>query len=192
MLADVCTLREEVLDNKTPAFHNAYALTKFTNEQQIKLAARTRGLDATILRFFNIFGPGEEYTPYRSVICQFAYRLLTGQPVTVYKNTSRSFLYVDDWARAVANVLNVKTGPAEAFNIGSPKSYDLCTVYNIVSSVVGSDVDVRTELTETCNVAHKAPDVNKAATFLGLRDTVDLREGVERTVAWMRRWYELG
>jgi len=189
-LADDGQLDESLLDHQLPRFHNDYALTKFTNEQQLRIAIRNDGLDATILRFFNVYGPGEYFTPYRSVICQFIYKMLHAMPITVYTGSSRSFLYVDDWTRVVANVLDVKTVSGEAFNIASPMSYTMDLVYHMIMREVGGTHHQETFIEcEDANVRDKRPSIKKATDALGLKDTVTLEEGIRKTVEWMRGEY---
>src|SRR5882724_8057093 len=80
-------LNEYRLYTEVPKFNNEYSLTKWAGEQQIRIAQRNHGLNATILRFFNVYGPGEYYSDYRSVVCLFIYRAMKGLPITVYSET---------------------------------------------------------------------------------------------------------
>jgi dTDP-glucose 4,6-dehydratase len=187
-LADKGTLHEGLLDSTTPHFHNEYALTKFTNEQQIKTAI-PRGLEATILRFFNVYGPGEYYSDYRSVICLFIYRAIKKLPVTVYSKTYRSFLYIDDWVRTVVNVLDSAVPNGSAYNIGSSEVCNIAKMYSMVCEEVGQSGDLTLIDNEESNIVQKIPSLVKAREVLGLQNTVELREGIKRTVAWMRKIY---
>jgi len=186
-LADHGTdLTESLLDNYVPQFHNEYSLTKWCNEKQIQMAQRNHGLKATILRFFNVYGPGEYYSDYRSVVCLFIYRALKGLPITVYSETRRSFLYVDDWVRAVANVLNLSP---DTFNIGSD---DLVTMRTLMDMVF-SEIPMKSEIVyrdyETGNVRDKKPDISRARELLDLGNHTSLRVGIRKTVNWMREVY---
>lgn len=193
---DGTSLHEDVLKNTVPTFHNEYALSKWTNENQIAIASRNDGLVATILRFFNAYGPGEEYNNYRSVVCLFAYRLLHNMPITVYENYHRVFMYISDWQRTVANVIDhvstLRDLPAEArvFNIGG-------TEYVAVEKMLD---ELITLIPETCspimlvpkeraNVTNKRPDNSRAMKWLGHECRIGLREGLANTVAWMRTRY---
>src|SRR5882724_9550249 len=187
-------LREEDLNDHLPDFFNEYALTKFTNEQQIKIAHRNHDLKSTILRFFNVYGPGEYYSDYRSVVCLFIYRALKGLPITVYSETRRSFLYIDDWVSAVANVLDV---PDDIFNIASTRSVNMKELFYIVMDEVMASIKVLPKTHEVTftgwephNVRDKVVNVDKAAKMLGLTDSVSLEDGIKRTVEWMRIQYE--
>lgn len=185
-LGDKMELREHVLTTHVPHFFNEYALTKWTNEKQIQIAC-DMGLRATILRFFNVYGPGEHFTDYRSVICQFIWKALKGLPITIYTSTSRSFLYVDDWAHAVANVCDTPTLAGEAFNIASPTVVTIDHLWALVAQAVGhTDSKLIRIDREVGNVSAKQPHITKAVEVFGLRESVSLPQGLGHTVKWMR------
>lgn len=195
-------LNENDLDRIAPSFHNEYALTKWTNERQINIAANNRGLKAVILRFFNAYGPGETYSPYRSVVCLFCYRLMKGLPITVYKNYHRVFMYVDDWARTVARVADAyipsedSTRPellrrVPVFNVGG-KEY--CSVEELKDKIVkmldGSDSKIAyLGKDKDANVTNKQPDISLAEKVLGHDPSITLDEGLPLTIAWLRKKY---
>ena len=185
-------LPESILDTCVPRFHNEYALSKWCGEQQLNIARRSRGLKAVALRFFNVYGPGEEFTPYRSVICQFIYKLLVKKPITVYDGM-RDFLYVDDWTCTVANAIERHDSlPHTAYNIGGMKPYSIAEMAHMVVKEVGADLALATfQEAEPNNVFGKRPDVTRAVRDLDHRCEVELEEGIRRTVAWMRKEYGL-
>ncbi len=200
-------LEESDLDKFAPQFHNEYALTKYTNERQITMAARNQGLDAAIFRFFNVYGPPEQYNPYRSVVCQFAYKLLTGNDITVYQNSYRTHLWIGDWARTVANLASDdlvcynkywpgsgNTPYVPVFNVGGCGVESTEHMLNLLQDIVGcrtnsSQITVLDE--EKSNVASKEPDNTMAETWLDHRPTKDFREGLVETVAYLRKIYGL-
>jgi len=182
-------ISEYWLDDDLPKFHNEYALSKFTNEQQIKIAIHNHGLNATILRFFNVYGPGEYYSDYRSVVCLFIYRALKGLPVAVYHNSERSFLYIDDWVQAVANVVDRPTASGDAYNIASTYKVTMGVLWELVEAEVRNCGKVTRIEKEVGNVACKQADVSKAQAAFGLEETVSLTEGIRRTVEWMQEVY---
>jgi dTDP-glucose 4,6-dehydratase len=193
-------LREEQLDTQAPLFHNQYALSKWAQEQQTFLAAKNDGLKAVVLRFFNSFGPGEFYSPYRSVVCLFCYRLMFGIPIDVYKNYHRVFMYVDDWANTVANVAerfdtlpkgNRPSG-VPVYNIGGTEYRNIEELVAIVQKLLPVS-----EFTQTINyfeqeahnVTNKRPDLFLATRDLGHNPVVSLEDGVEKTIEWLKKTY---
>jgi dTDP-glucose 4,6-dehydratase len=185
---DIATHRSPLYESDmtvfVPSFYNDYALSKWTNEKQIEMAWRDHGLKTTILRFFNVYGPGEHYNAYRSVVCQFIYRALHGLPITCYSETTRSFLYIDDWTNCVANVLH--SLPCDTFNIASTEQVSMRELLGIVLSEIETDANVTYIDTEPQNVKHKHADVSKAMAQLGLKQSITLAEGIKRTVEWMK------
>ncbi len=165
-------LEERFLDTYVPAFHNEYALTKWTNEKQIHIAAANRGLKAVVLRFFNAYGPGEFYSPYRSVVCLFIYRVLNGLPITVFKNYHRVFMWVHDWAVTVANVADrfdtlprsehrfgARPGNVPTYNIGGEEFCSVETMKEILVDVMGGKSERLSDELEIVTI----PDGTKTA-----------------------------
>ncbi len=207
-------LHEGLLDIHAPQYHNQYALSKRTNELQICTAARNNNLDAIILRFFNVFGPPEKFSEYRSVACQFVYKILAGLPVTVNKGGKRSHLWIGDWANTVANIAdrkrldtiaNVRDWPGSGgtpyvpvFNIGGTEYESIDGLYkkvcDAVSKVEGSSAlppDVTFTDTEIANSATKEPDCTLAREWLDHNPQMTLEQGLLETVRWTKKEYGL-
>lgn len=191
-LADHQVLSESLLTNHVPRFSNEYALTKYTNEKQIEIGL-DRGLSATILRFFNAYGPGEHYSPYRSVVCLFVYRLLHNLPITVYRNYRRVFMYIDDWARTVAGVADrYKALPnGEVFNIAGVESRTVEELAELIMGLTGSQSQIEYQSKEVANVTDKRPDIDKARAMLGHDPVITLEQGIPLTIEWMRQRYSI-
>ena len=199
-------LREEMLDNYPPQFHNEYALSKYTNERQILTAARNSNLRAIILRFFNVYGPPERFTPYRSVVCQFAWKMLNNQTLTVNREGKRSHLWIGDWANTVSNIAAPgalqtffanplrqwlgagRTPNVPVFNVGGTEYETIEGLYNRLHSLIpdynGSLVTFIDK--EEANSATKEPDNTLATIFLGHNPVRPLWEGLEETVNYLR------
>lgn len=198
--------REEWLDKWPPQFHNEYALSKWTNERQIFMAARNEGLKAVVLRFFNAYGPGEFYSPYRSVVCLFTYRLLKGYPITVYRNYYRTHMFISDWAHGVANVSSsldrmfayyrpwAGSGRCgvPVFNIGGTDYESVEALKDKILSHIGGSNSTITYLdAEKANVVSKKPDISLAAEWLDHKPRITLSEGLPPTINWIRGVYGL-
>jgi dTDP-glucose 4,6-dehydratase len=170
---------------------NDYAISKWANEMQIRNAIKERQQRIMTLRFFLVYGPGEEYSEYRSVVSIFCYRLLSGLPINVHQHCHRAFLYVDDFIETLAGApMNFNTG--EVINIANPEIRSVEELAEIVREATGASRDLL-HFTEKdkMNVQHKRPDVTLAARLLGHTCRVSLEEGVLRTLDWMREKYDL-
>lgn len=186
-------LYEDLLQSNVPLFHNEYALSKWANEKQVQIAINNRGLKATILRFFNAYGPGEHYHPYRSVVCLFIYRLLHGLPITLYKDYHRVFMYVDDWATTVARIADRYQYWANGLvlNIGGEEYTSVENMLEKLLHVIGPipKPQVTVLSKEAANVTNKRPDNHLARVYLSHNPSTTLDVGLPRTVEWMRRQY---
>lgn len=164
---------------------NEYALSKWANEVQIQNFSRRHGLDAVRLRFFNVYGPGETYHPFRSVVALFCHRALNGIPWEVYEGYSRTFQYVDDFIPTVANALEQGSSGA-VYNIGGEDYRSVREVSDLILAETGAPSDLVTYLPEDVhNVKSKRPDNSRACRDLGHEPTVTLETGVPLTLEWM-------
>lgn len=186
-IADAAVLNENLLNTRVPIFGNEYALSKYTNEHQIQIA-RQHGLDAKVLRFFNAYGPGERYSPYRSVVCLFLHAFLCNQNPVCYRDYWRSFLYVDDWTGAVANVAERYSELRhDTYNIAGADYTSIEQLVEIIQKVIPeSKSQPFWQSKDQFNVQNKRADISRAVSELGLKQSVSLEESVRRTADWMR------
>ncbi|MBY8875618.1 NAD-dependent epimerase/dehydratase family protein [Micromonospora sp. PLK6-60] len=174
----------------TSADRWTYATSKALAEHLTYAFARQHGLAATIVRYFNVYGPRQRpaYVVSRSV-----HRALNGRPVVVYDQgrQTRCFTYIDD---AVAGTLAAATVPAavgESFNIGSMVENTVGELVELVGEFTGSTavapVDTQASLGSRYeDLPRRIPDTTKARTLLDWKCEVPLRTGLERTVRWAR------
>lgn len=167
---------------------NDYAMTKLVNEWQIANAAERHQTQTVRVRLFNIYGR-ERYTPYRSVIARFCYHALHGLPFTVHLGHKRSFLYIDDAIRTIANIAD-HFKPGEVYNIGSGRQYDIKDVADLVIRLSGTDPSlVQYSDQEPMTTKQKRVNTKKARRDLDHRVSVSLERGIAKTIAWMRTAY---
>lgn len=166
---------------------NDYAITKWTNEAQIRNSKRFK--DCCILRFFNVYGPGELYSPYRSVICRMVYCGLMGIRFKVFRGHSRSNTYVTDAIEAVANLSDPQMPSDQfnrVFNIGSTEETSIEEIASIVQDSVGKECNFEFVDCEPDTVKRKMVDNTNTVTHLSFLQKVSIDEGIRNTVNWMR------
>lgn len=172
---------------------NDYAISKWANELQVMNAEQDLGLEAMRLRFFNAYGPGEEYHPYRSVVCLFVNKLMRGEKITVFDGYHRTFMYIGDFIPTLANAAD-KFVPGEVVNIGgrdyrSVNELAECVVEHLNDSgypVLGDEL-ISHQSEDAHNIKDKRPDITKAEELLGHDPTVTLEEGVPAYIDWLKR-----
>jgi len=181
-----------LLENPQPRLSNDYALSKWMNERQIENFADRYNTKTMTLRFFNAYGPGERYHDYRSVVCLFAYRLLTGKPITVFENYHRVFMYAGDFIPTLANAA-ANFAPGETVNVGGDEYVSVEDMANMLLDVTGAHPSLVNRLPlDKHNVTSKKPDISKAKALLHHNPRTRLAQGLPLTVDWMRKHYEIG
>ena len=147
---------------------------------------RSHGLDVRIVRIFNTYGPRVRVDDGRAV-SNFLHQALLGKPITIYGDglQTRSFCYVDDEVRGFLALLDSDiSGPV---NIGNPKEFTVRQLADLVLEVTGSSSEVVYEPLPVDDPAQRQPDITLARTRLGWEPRIELPDGLERTVAWLRR-----
>ncbi|MDB4948265.1 MAG: Nucleoside-diphosphate-sugar epimerase [Gemmatimonadetes bacterium] len=180
---------EPVMDEHEIKQLNDYAMTKWVNEMQIRNSALQFGTESVVVRLFNTYGPGEHYSPYRSVNCRFLYCALHGHPWTVFRGHSRTSTYLADTVRTVANISdNFK--PGETYNIGGRDLHSIEELSELILQVTGADPAlVEHRESEILTTRDKVVDVSKSVRDLDHRNSYSLEEGLRLTADWMRKVY---
>jgi dTDP-glucose 4,6-dehydratase len=182
---------ETVVDDHEIKQMNDYAMTKWVNETQVRNSILRYGTETVVVRLFNTFGPGEYYSPYRSVNCRFLYCALNGLPWTVFRGHSRTSSFLADTVRTLANIAD-NFRPGETYNIGGRHHHTIEELSDMVLKVTGASLSlVQYRDPEVLTTRHKLVDVSKAVKDLGHQDTYSLEEGLRITAEWMRRVYNL-
>jgi dTDP-glucose 4,6-dehydratase len=182
---------ETAMDDHEIKQMNDYAMTKWVNEMQVRNSALRYGTESVVVRLFNTFGPGEYYSPYRSVNCRFLYCALNGLPWTVFRGHSRTSSFLPDIVRTLGNIVD-NFMPGETYNIGGRHHHTIEELSDLVLKVTGaSPALVQAQGPEVLTTRHKLVDVSKAIRDLHHQDTYSLEEGLRITAVWMRRVYNL-
>lgn len=182
-------MSEDIPDKVPLRQLNDYAMSKWVNEMQIMNSDSKFSTETVRVRLFNTYGPGEYYSEYRSAICAFIYRALHRLPYVVYTKHKRTSSYIDDTARTLANIVeNFK--PGQVYNIAGSELHDMKTVSDHILKHLGMDDSlVEYREVEEMTTLEKMVDVSRAARDLGHRTTVQLEEGIIKTIEWQKDVY---
>lgn len=182
-------MSEDVPERQHIHLLNDYAISKWVNEMQVMNSAMMMDTQSVRVRLFNTYGPGEHYSPYRSALCQFIYKALMGQKITVFKGHKRTSTFVTDTVRTLANISdNFISG--EVYNIGGYQYHTMEEAAQMVQAATGCDPAlIQYEDAEPFTTTNKRVDLRKAERDLDHKCFVNLEDGIARTVAWMRDVY---
>jgi nucleoside-diphosphate-sugar epimerase len=147
---------------------------------------RFHDVPVRIVRIFNVYGPQMRPADGRAV-SNFVVQALAGEPITIYGDGSqtRSFCYVDDEIRGFLALLDSEVvGP---INIGNPGEFTILELAELVVELTGSTSEIVHEPLPQDDPTQRKPDLTQATEKLGWAPEIDLRTGVERTIAHFRR-----
>jgi dTDP-glucose 4,6-dehydratase len=183
-------MSEDVMDKVPIKQMNDYAIAKWVNELQIMNSAKMFGTETVRVRLLNVYGPGEHYTPYRGFIPKFIYKALHNEPYTVYLGHKRTLEYIEDICRTLANIID-NFEPGEVYNLGGDKQYEIKYVSDLILKYLEKDhLKVTYKKTEPFTTKIKTPDSSKAKKDLDFKLTIQVEEGLQKTVEWFKKLYK--
>lgn len=186
-------MSEDVMERVALKQMNDYAITKWAGELQCLNHAAMFGVEVVRVRPVGCYGPHEYYSLYRGVIPIFVYHTLKGKEFTVYRGHKRIFDYVEDTCRTFANIVD-NFIPGEVYNVGGKEEWniDIEELADIVLHATGASPRLALyKGEEGFTTKVKIVDFSKARHDLKHDPKIDIREGVRRYVAWVRKVYEL-
>jgi len=169
-------------ESMTPNPKSPYALQKLVGEQVAKLFNNLYNIPIVSLRYFNVYGPKINFdSDYSLVLGKFLKFKSQSKPLTIFGagSQTRGFCYIDDVVGAnieAAISKNIKGG--EVINIGSPKSYSI----NYLAQLVGGEIKYLPE--RIGDVLHTRADITLAKKLLLWEPEVSFEEGIKRVKDW--------
>jgi dTDP-glucose 4,6-dehydratase len=147
---------------------------------------RQQGVDTSIVRIFNTYGPRMRPHDGRA-IPTFIRQALEEKPLTVFGSGSqtRSFCFVDDLVRGL--ILLAESGEHLPVNIGNPKEMTLLELAEAVLRTTGSASPIVFEALPVDDPQVRQPDITRARQILGWEPEIELDDGLRRTLASLGR-----
>lgn len=170
------------LEPETP-----YGVSKLAAEKMALAYAKLYALECVALRYFNVYGPRQRFDAYGNVIPIFVFRMLAGQPLTVFGDgeQTRDFVNVHDVVQANLKAA-LATGVSGAFNVGSGTQVSINRLLELLREATGLDPVVDYGPPRPGDVRDSLADIGAAAAAFGYQPTVSLAEGLQEYCAWAR------
>ena len=163
-----------------------YAVSKLAEEHLAIAYFQEKALPTTVVRPFNVYGPGQVG---EGALRTFIQRAIRNEPIEIHGDGTqiRAWCYGDDMVDAVLLAMEHPKAVGESFNIGNQRA--VTTIYGLVSAVVrvlGSQSPITFVRKDYVDVELRVPSVIKARQLLGFDARVDLDEGIARTAEFYR------
>ena len=158
-----------------------YAASKKGAEAMTHAYHHLYGIDATVVRFFTVYGPAGR--PDLSIF-RFVQWISEGRPVRINGDgeQSRGFTYIDDIARGVISAL--KPVGYEIINLGGHEVITINNLVKLIEDVVGKKAVIQYGPPDLADMRSNWADVSKARELLGWEPQYDMRAGIEKLVEW--------
>ncbi|MFE8599236.1 NAD-dependent epimerase/dehydratase family protein [Archangium violaceum] len=163
-----------------------YGVSKASGELYLGYYKAQYGMNYVALRYANVYGPRQNPHGEAGVVAIFCQRLLGGRECTIYGEgkQTRDFVYVEDVARA--NVLAVEKDYSGAINIGTGVETDINRLYTLLAQPAGVDKPALHAPGKPGEQLRSCVDNTLARRVLGWQPSVELPEGLRRTVSFFR------
>jgi UDP-glucuronate decarboxylase len=149
---------------------------------------RRHGLRIKLPRIFNTYGPRMRADDGR-VVSNFVVQALMGKDITVYGDGSqtRSFCYVDDLIKGLCWMMDSPDQLTGPINLGNPREFTVAELATLVIDLTGSRSRLVHKPLPADDPRQRRPDITQAEKQLGWRPKIQLRDGLDRTIAYFDR-----
>jgi UDP-glucose 4-epimerase len=173
----------------------AYAVSKAFDEQLAMAYSAEKELPVVIMRFFGSYGPRNHRSWWGGPQAVFIEQALQNKPLTVHGDgrQTRSFCFVSDTVDGIIAAIDSDRINNEVVNIGSDDEISIENLARTVIDLTGASSTVEYIPYENFggryeDVRNRVPDLAKAKMILNFEPKIDLRQGLERTIAWHKRF----
>lgn len=148
---------------------------------------RELGVDVRVIRIFNTYGPRMAVGDGR-VVSNFVVQALQKKPITIYGDGTytRSFQYIDDLIDGIMRMMQQEkfVGPV---NLGNPNEFTVKELAALVLQLTNSESEIVHKPQPGDDPKQRQPDISRAREMLEWEPTVQLREGLEKTIAYFKQ-----
>jgi nucleoside-diphosphate-sugar epimerase len=167
-------------EETTPAPISPYGITKLAAEQLARAYGRSFGLDAVVLRYFNVFGPRQRPD---MAFTKIALALAEGLPFDLHGDgrQTRSFTYVGD---VVAATIAAMEGGSGTYNVGGGTEASVRDTIAILERIAGRRLEVRGQPAVPGDQRRTSADTARIAREIGWAPQVGLEQGLRAQWEW--------
>jgi len=182
------------VEGMLPAPISPYGVSKLASEHYLQSYAKIHGITGVALRYFNVYGPGQDPgSVYSGVISKFIDQAMGREGVTLFGDghQTRDFIFVGDVVRA-----NLAAMQAEiprnfaAINVGTGCETSLRDLINTLERLLQRDVSVEKEPPRSGDIKRSLADISLMRALLGIRPKTSLTEGLAALLACRARSVE--
>lgn len=145
---------------------------------------RQYGVGIKVARIFNTYGPRMDLQDGR-VVSNFIVQALQNRKISIYGdgNQTRSFCYVDDLIAGLMKLMNSDVSITGPVNLGNPIEFTMLNLARLIIEMTNSNSEIEYFPLPQDDPKQRQPDISLAKRVLGWSPTIELKEGLTRTIA---------
>ncbi len=165
----------------------SYGIAKLAIEKYLNLYWYLHGLEYSVLRVANPYGERQRVDTAQGAVAVFLSKALAGDPIEIWGDGSvtRDYIYIEDVVDAFIMAMNHE-GEPRVFNVGSGEGRSLNQLLTTIEDLLGRPVERRYLPPRKFDVPVNVLDISRARDVLGWQPRVSFRDGLGRTLDWMR------
>lgn len=168
---------------------SVYGLSKYYQEELVKISCIAAGVPFVGLRFQNVYGAGQSLkNPYTGILSIFSTLLIQGQKINVFEdgNESRDFIYVDDVCDGIISCMENSDADNKIINLGSGIPTTVIDVVKLLAAAYDKNPDFYISGNyRVGDIRHNYADMTFAQSTLAYRTKISLEEGIKTLAAWV-------
>ncbi|MHA2336204.1 MAG: NAD-dependent epimerase/dehydratase family protein [Candidatus Hodarchaeales archaeon] len=170
-----------------------YAVSKLAGEGYVQVYDQLYGLNTTILRYFNVYGPRQKDSTYSGVIAIWLGRIIRNEDLVIFGDgqNSRDFTYIKDVIKANILAANYDT-PGEIFNIGANSPIKLIDLAKTMLKITKKqNLNIIHSDPRPGDILHSYADISKAKELLKFEPKFIQEDGLRNYLEWYRKKYQI-
>lgn len=191
--------------------HSIYSVQKQSGELFCKAYRKLYGMNISIVRFFNAYGPNQDYLRQKPPVMSYIIKELLEKRIPIMYGTGeqkRDFIFIDDIISALKLIMQKEEIKNETFNIGSGKVYSINEVYDEVENILNTGIkpfrknpenmyegiskiqegiSIKPEVISHETNKFTQADISKAKKLLGWEPKVDLKQGIISSIEFVKK-----
>lgn len=179
--------QQELIDENTELKpHSPYAASKASADRLCFSYFKTYGLDISIIRPFNIFGPRQKEGEFGALIPILVKRALEAKDLIIFGTgeQTRDYMYIDDVIQAYDLMVKTKNTAGEVYNFGTGIETSIKKIAEYIAKKLG--VTIQHKESRPGEVSHFCADITKAKKLLGFQPKINIWEGIDRYILWRK------
>ena len=186
-----------ILLGQTNVARWAYAVSKIYDEHLIYAYQDEYKLPFAIVRYFGGYGPNQNPTWWGGPQSVFIDCTLKNVPLPIHGDgkQTRSFTYISDTVEGTIRAMEEKKANGQVFNIGNTREISIKKLAEMIWKMIRPDEKVKIDFipyksfsNKYEDVSRRVPDISSAKTVLNFSPSIELEEGLPKTIEWQKRY----